>query len=83
MLLAGGVAAGLAAGYVAFKYEKEIIEGLSKLTGMGKDFALEQKESLADMMAEAQDKVAGAPSAPPVVTPGTDTAADAGLPPAA
>lgn len=58
LLLAGGVAAGLAAGYIAFKYEKEIVEGLSKLTGMGKDFVLEQKENLADLVAEAQEKAA-------------------------
>lgn len=59
LLLAGGVVAGLAAGYVAFKYEKEIIEGLSKLTGMGKDLVLEQKENLADLVAEAREKASG------------------------
>ncbi len=48
------LAAGVAAGYLLFKYEKEIIETASKLTGMGKDFALHQKESLDDLIAETQ-----------------------------
>lgn len=67
MLLAGGVAAGIAAGFLLHKYEKEIIEGLSKASGMGKDFALHQKENLADLMAEAQDKIEGNP--PPAAAP--------------
>ena len=45
-LLAAGVAAGVAAGFLAHKYQKEIIDGLSKASGMGKDFALHQKENL-------------------------------------
>lgn len=57
-------AAGLAAGYVLFKYEKEIIETVSRLTGMGKDFALHQKENLDDLIAEAQS----APTAPAAST---------------
>lgn len=52
------LAAGVAAGYLLFKYEKEIIEAASKLTGMGKDFALQQKENLDDLLAENQ----GAPA---------------------
>ncbi len=55
LLLAGGVAVG----YLLFKYEKEILLAVSKATGMGKDFALQQKENLDDLMAEAQDKEAG------------------------
>lgn len=62
-LLAAGVATGVAAGFLLHKYEKEVIEGLSKLSGMGKDFAQHQKENLNDLMAEAQDKVEGV--APP------------------
>lgn len=66
-LLAVGVAGGIAAGFLLHKYEKEIIEGLSKATGMGKDFALQQKENLNDLMAEAQEKVEGvAPVSAPV-----------------
>jgi hypothetical protein len=76
LLLAGGVAAGLAAGYVAFKYEKEIIEGLSKLTGMGRDLVLEQKENLADLVAEAKEKASGeAAPAAPAATPADGEAA--------
>lgn len=54
LLLAGG----LAAGYLLHKYEKEIVAAVSKATGMGKDFALHQKENLEDMIAEAQEKEA-------------------------
>ena len=56
LLLAGG----LAAGYLLHKYEKEIVAAVSKATGMGKDFALNQKENLEDMIAEAQEKEAQA-----------------------
>ncbi|MDP1652629.1 MAG: hypothetical protein Q8L56_07890 [Rhodocyclaceae bacterium] len=48
------LAAGVAAGYLLFKYEKEIIETVSKATGMGKDFMLHQKENLDDLIAESQ-----------------------------
>jgi hypothetical protein len=70
-LLAAGVAGGIAAGFLLHKYEKEIIEGLSKATGMGKDFALQQKENLNDLMAEAQDKVEGVA---PVTSPASAAA---------
>lgn len=56
------LAAGVAAGYLLFKYEKEIIEAASKLTGMGKDFALHQKENLDDLIAENQGAPASAPA---------------------
>ena len=61
MLLATGVAAGVAAGFLLHKYQKEVVEGLGKLSGMGKDFALHQKENLSDLMAEAEEKIEGAP----------------------
>ena len=61
-LLALGAAGGVAAGFLLFKYQKEIVEGLSKATGMGKDFALHQKENLNDLMAEAKDKIEGNPA---------------------
>ncbi len=60
-LLAVGAAGGIAAGFLLFKYQKEIVDGLSKATGMGKDFALHQKENLNDLMAEAKDKIEGNP----------------------
>ncbi|MDQ5878020.1 MAG: hypothetical protein QG616_286 [Pseudomonadota bacterium] len=49
------LAAGAAAGYLGYKYRKEILEAVAKATDMGKDFALQQKENLNDLMAEAQE----------------------------
>ena len=66
-LLAVGAAGGIAAGFLLFKYQKEIVEGLSKVTGMGKDMALHQKENLNDLMAEAEEKLEGR-SMPPAPT---------------
>jgi hypothetical protein len=57
------LAAGVAAGYLLFKYEKEIISAVSKATGMGKDFLLHQQENLDDLIAEA--KSTDAPAAAP------------------
>ena len=71
-LLAVGAAGGIAAGFLLFKYQKEIVDGLSKATGMGKDFALHQKENLNDLMAEAEDKLAGNP---PPAAPSSETPA--------
>jgi hypothetical protein len=69
LLIAGGIAGGIAAGYLLHKHEKEVILALSKLTGMGKDFALQQRENLDDLMAEAKEGEASA------AVPATDTAA--------
>ena len=63
-LLAVGAAGGVAAGFLLFKYQKEIVDGLSKVTGMGKDFALHQKENLNDLMATAEEKLEGLPTPP-------------------
>lgn len=70
------LAAGVAAGFVLFKYQKEIIETASKLTGMGKDFVLHQQENLDDLIAEAQSTPATAASATPpaAATPATPAA---------
>jgi hypothetical protein len=59
------LAAGVAAGYLIFKYEKEILETAGKLSGMGKDFALHQKENLDDLIAETQEARPGAAPAAP------------------
>lgn len=61
------LAAGVAAGYLIFKYEKEIVATAGKLTGMGKDFVLHQKENLDDLIAETKEGQAGAavPAAAP------------------
>lgn len=60
LLLAGG----LAAGYLLHRYEKEIVLAVSKATGMGKDFVLQQQENLNDLVAEAQETEAGEGAAP-------------------
>lgn len=52
------LAAGVAAGYLLFKYEKEIVAAVSKATGMGKDFMLHQQENLDDLIAEAKSNEA-------------------------
>lgn len=49
------LAAGIAAGYFLHKYQDEIMLALAKGTGMGKDFLLQQKESLADLMEETRE----------------------------
>jgi hypothetical protein len=49
------LAAGVTAGYLAHKYRREIIQAVTKATDLGKDFVLQQKESLGDLVAEAQE----------------------------
>lgn len=46
---------GIAAGYVAYRYRKEIISGVSKATDASKDFVLNQKENLEDLVAETKE----------------------------
>lgn len=46
---------GIAAGFYAHKYRKEIIESATRLTEKGKDFALNQKENLEDLVAECKE----------------------------
>ena len=67
--------AGVAAGYLLHKYEKEIIAAASKAIGIGKDFLAEQKENLADLVAEAQEKEAqqGQAAPAPAATPAAAT----------
>jgi hypothetical protein len=45
----------VAAGYFAHKYRKELILAASKATGAGKDFWLQQKETLSDLLAESEE----------------------------
>lgn len=47
---------GVAAGYVAYKYRKEIASGVGKATDAGKDFVLQQKENLEDIVAETKEE---------------------------
>jgi hypothetical protein len=76
LLLAGGVAGGIAVGYLLHKHEKDVIRFVSKAIGMGKDFAAQQRENLDDLIAEAQDGEAQAAAASPA------PAADGAVPPA-
>lgn len=59
------LAAGVAAGFLLHKYEKEIAQAIAQATGIGKDFALHQKENLDDLIAEAQTTEAAAAPATP------------------
>ena len=52
-LLVFGV--GLAVGYYAHKYRKEIIQSATGLGEKGKDFVLHQKENLEDLVAECKE----------------------------
>lgn len=46
---------GIVAGYLVYKYRKEIIASASKTVDAGKDFILHQKESLEDIVAESTE----------------------------
>ena len=46
---------GMAAGYLAHKYRKEIIGSVTNITDKGKDFVHQQKENLEDIVAEAKE----------------------------
>jgi hypothetical protein len=46
---------GIVAGYLVYKYRKEIIASANKTLDAGKDFVLHQKESLEDIVAEATE----------------------------
>lgn len=74
-LLVAGIAGGVAAGYVLHRYRKEIVLAVSKATGMSRDFALQQKENLADLLEEAKEQEAQA--AQPAAETATKAAATA------
>lgn len=52
------LAAGVVAGYYLHKHQDEIVLAMSKASGMGKDFLLQQKENLADLMESAKEQEA-------------------------
>lgn len=64
LVLAGGVAGGIAVGYLLHKHEKEIVLAVSKAIGMGRDFVMQQRENLDDLMAEAKETEAQTAAAP-------------------
>jgi hypothetical protein len=47
--------AGLAVGYLIHKYRKEIIETATRATEKGKDFVLQQRENLEDIVAGSKE----------------------------
>lgn len=51
-------ALGAAAGILAYKYRKEIMGAVSKAGDVGRDFVLQQKESLNDLLEEAREEEA-------------------------
>jgi len=48
---------GIAAGYYAHKYRKEIISSVNTAGEKSKDFVLQQKENLEDIVAETKESV--------------------------
>jgi hypothetical protein len=46
---------GVVAGYVVYKYRKEIVSSVGKATDASKDFVLQQKENLEDIVAETKE----------------------------
>jgi hypothetical protein len=52
---------GAAAGYLAYKYRKEIVDAAMRASEMGKDFVLTRKETLEDLMEEARERAEGSP----------------------
>ena len=47
---------GVVAGYVVYKYRKEIISSVEKATDASKDFVLQQKENLEDIVSETKEE---------------------------
>lgn len=47
---------GVAAGYLVYKYRKDIISSATKVVDSGKDFVLQQKENLEDIVAETKEE---------------------------
>ena len=50
------LATGVLVGYYLHKHQDQIVQSLSKASGMGKDFLLQQKENLADLVEGAKEK---------------------------
>ncbi|MGR8934653.1 MAG: hypothetical protein ACU837_09730 [Gammaproteobacteria bacterium] len=47
---------GVISGFLIYKYRKEIISGTTKIVDSGKDFILQQKENLEDIVAETKEQ---------------------------
>ena len=53
---------GAAAGYLAYRYRREIVDAAMRASEMGRDFVLNQKETLEDLMEEARERPEGGPA---------------------
>ena len=53
------LAIGAAAGYYGYKHREEIVAAVMKASDMGKDFVLQQKESLSDIVEKAKEAEEG------------------------
>ena len=51
------VGIGMVAGYYTHKYRKEIISSVTSVGDKGKDFVLQQKENLEDIVAETKESI--------------------------
>ena len=49
---------GIATGYLIYKYRKDIISSATKVVDSSKDFVLQQKENLEDIVAETKENSA-------------------------
>jgi hypothetical protein len=47
---------GVVTGYMVYKYRKEIIANATKAVDVSKDFVLQQKENLEDIVAETKEE---------------------------
>jgi hypothetical protein len=55
-------ALGAAAGYCAYKYRKEIVDAAMRASEMGKDYMMNTRETLEDLMEEAKERAEGDPA---------------------
>lgn len=56
---------GAVAGYYGYKYRKEIATAVARASDMGKDFVLDQKEKLTDILEEEREAEDEAASSAP------------------
>jgi hypothetical protein len=54
-------ALGATAGYFAYKYRNEIVDAAMRASEMGKDYMMNTRETLEDLVEEAKDRAEGGP----------------------
>jgi hypothetical protein len=57
-------ALGATAGYFAYKYRKEIVDAAMRASEMGKDYVMNTRETLEDLIEEAKERAEVAPGGP-------------------